>query len=411
MNSPTTPAQTRTGGMWRIVAAREVMVKLTDRNFIIGTVVSLALIAGFFGIQTLLNQRTQTLIVAVTDTRSAGIVQATRDRVHAADTSRELTTITVADRAAGEQALRDERANSLLLSPDSADGWTLVSFREDAAELTAELGRTIQDRTIATNAEAAGTSIGALAKGATLTATALDAQAAADAGLAKGLGLAFAFLFYLTSLMFGMQIANSVVEEKQSRIVEILAAAIPVRQLLIGKVIGNTALAFGQLLLYAAVGLVGVALSKQQISIVALTSGIGWFLVFFVVGFVALACVWAVAGSLASRSEDLQTTSGPITMVLVLVFLVAMTVEGSVRSAVSFVPIVSAIIMPARIAAGEVGWWEPAVALLATVALAAVTIVIGERLYRRSLLQTRGRVSMRAAWTAADDLALAHTRG
>lgn len=69
----------------------------------------------------------------------------------------------------------------------------------------------------------------------------------------------FAFLFYLSSILFGMSIAQSVVEEKQNRIVEILASAIPVRQLLIGKVAGNTVLAFAQLTLFVVAGLIGLA--------------------------------------------------------------------------------------------------------------------------------------------------------
>ena len=71
------------------------------------------------------------------------------------------------------------------------------------------------------------------------------------------MGLVFAFLFYLAAILFGMAIANSVLEEKQNRVVEILATAVPVRQLLHGKVLGNSLLAFAQIGLYAAVGLAG----------------------------------------------------------------------------------------------------------------------------------------------------------
>ena len=117
----------------------------------------------------------------------------------------------------------------------------------------------------------------------------------------------------MASLMFGMTLANSVVEEKQSRIVEIIATAIPVRQLLAGKVLGNTVLAVGQMALYVGVGLVGLAFTDYRGAGPAVVRrSVGWFLVFFLAGFVALACLWAVAGALASRTEDLQSTTTPL---------------------------------------------------------------------------------------------------
>src|SRR5690606_24347813 len=96
------------------------------------------------------------------------------------------------------------------------------------------------------NATAAGVTLEQLARGSAVSYDLLD-EAAVDTGLATIVAIVFAFLFYLSSILFGMSIAQSVVEEKQNRIVEILASAIPVRQLLIGKVAGNTVLAFAQL--------------------------------------------------------------------------------------------------------------------------------------------------------------------
>ena len=121
-----------------------------------------------------------------------------------------------------------------------------------------------------------------------------------------------------------------------------------------------------------------------------------------IAGFVALACMWAVAGALASRSEDLQSTTTPLTMILVMAFVVGLSVQGAAKAVASFVPILSAITMPGRVVTGEASWWEPVVALVLTLAFAAATILVGERIYRRSLLQTRGRVSLRAAWRSTD---------
>ena len=125
--------------------------------------------------------------------------------------------------------------------------------------------------------------------------------------MAEAVGFVFVFLFYFAALVFGMQLASSVIEEKQSRIVEIIAAAIPLRHLLAGKVLGNTALALIQLLVYLVVGLVGLSFTsyKSYVPAAVRPDGAGSS-AFFLAGFIALACLWAVAGSLASRTEDLQ---------------------------------------------------------------------------------------------------------
>ena len=109
-----------------------------------------------------------------------------------------------------------------------------------------------------------------------------------------------------------MAIAQSVVEEKQSRIVEILVAAVPVRVLLAGKVLGNTALALGQITLFAAVGLAGASVAGQSGLVSLLLRSSPWFLlVFFLLGFLMLACLWAAAGALANRQEDMSKPASP----------------------------------------------------------------------------------------------------
>src|SRR5690606_15368695 len=99
-------------------------------------------------------------------------------------------------------------------------------------------------------------------------------------GMLLLLGLGFAMVFYIAALMFGMQIAGSVVEEKQSRIVEILAAAIPVRHLLVGKVLGNTLMAVAQMALIVATALVGLTFTDFAVALPGMTEALGWYLPF-----------------------------------------------------------------------------------------------------------------------------------
>uniref|UniRef100_UPI0008386500 ABC transporter permease n=1 Tax=Piscicoccus intestinalis TaxID=746033 RepID=UPI0008386500 len=276
--------------------------------------------------------------------------------------------------------------------------WVLTGQDEPGPLLAAGLGAAVRDHVMAANATAAGTSMATLEAGSRLSVRAVSDGGGGEAQAVNRIaGAVFAMLFYIASVMFGMAIASSVVEEKQSRIVEILATAIPLRQLLVGKVLGNAALAMGQLVLFVGVALVGVSFTDSGAMLPGLLGPSAWFLVFFAVGFMALACVWAVCGSLASRTEDLQATTMPMTMLLVGLLLLGLMGSGTTQVIASYVPIASVVTMPARLLAGTAAWWEPVLSLALTLAAAAALIAIAGRIYRRSLLQTGGRLSLRQA--------------
>ena len=304
-----------------------------------------------------------------------------------------LTVTDATDPAAVDAAVRDGKADVGLVH--GTDGWHLLGKTDVKSSMTSAVTESVRDRTLAANAQSAGTTVAALTAGGAVTTQLLEPDS--NEGLKIAVGLIFAFLFYFASIMFGMAIATSVVEEKQSRVVEILVSAVPLRQLLAGKVLGNTLLALGQMVLFVGVGLVGMAFTSYAPQIGLVAASAGWFLVFFVAGFAALACLWAVAGSLATRSEDLQSTTPVLTTILMVAMFVGLFGEGTVRVVGSYLPVVSAISMPQRLLAGEAAWWEPILSLLVTLAFAAWTMVIGERLYRRSILNTGRRLGVREA--------------
>lgn len=383
--------------VWPVVANREVVVKLRDRNFIVGTLITLALIAGGLALQVFLGGRTSTITAVAAGQDSRQVMQQVQQLSAARG---EPFTLTVTDAASTEAAtttVNDEQADVALVQ--GPQGWSLVGKTGVNATLEAYTQEAASALVLERNAEAAGTTASALTAGSTVQQQLLDPDS--NPGLKYVVGFVFVFLFYMASLLFGMGIAQSVVEEKQSRVVEILVSAVPVRQLLIGKVVGNTILALAQMVLFVGVGLIGLAFTEYASSIGLVAASAGWFVVFFVAGFVALACLWAVAGSLATRQEDLQSTTNVLTMLLVVTMFVGLIAEGTARVVASYVPVVSTIAMPQRLLAGEAAWWEPIVSLVVTLAFAAVATLVGERLYRRSILQTGRRMSYREAMRAS----------
>ncbi|WP_457186131.1 ABC transporter permease [Nocardioides sp. P5_E3] len=383
---------------WLLVTRREVVSRITDKSFLLGTAFMVVLIAGFIGFSAWQEERTETVTLAATPD-AAAMATAVADAAPGVDENVEVTVVEVDDRAAAESALREDEVDAWLHPTD--DGWQLTSESSEQGSLTDVVEVVVQQQVLADNAAKVGTTVESLQAGSTVTTVFLRGDAE-KAGVAEAVGFVFVFLFYFAALVFGMQLASSVIEEKQSRIVEIIAAAIPVRHLLAGKVLGNTALAVIQLMVYLVVGLVGLSFTSYKSYVPALSGPTAWFIGFFLAGFIALACLWAVAGSLASRTEDLQATSTPLTMLMLVMFFGGLSLDGRAQVIASFVPPVSAVVMPKRILAGGVEWWEPLLALGLLAAFAAVTVWIGERLYRRALLQTGGRVSLRQAWSAAE---------
>lgn len=383
------------GNAWFLVARREVIVKGTDRTFLAGTAVTLLIIVAMVALQVWLANRTQTYRVAVATPAAVSLADTVKDRATAINENVVVEVTRVADDAAARAAVLDESADAWLHQQEG--GWVLSTRADFEPSLQDVVSEVVRQDALARNASAVGTTPELLERGATLTAALLEG----DADRAQLIGFvtfALVFLFYLATLTFGVTLANSVLEEKQSRIAEIIATAIPLRHLLAGKVIGNTVLAVAQLALFVTVGLVGLTFTSFSPLVTAVSGATAWFLVFFLAGFVAMACLWAVAGSLASRTEDLQSTTTPLTMLVLGVFFAALFLEGTWQTVASFVPPLSAIVMPVRLLAGEASWLEALVSLGLLIATAGLTVVLGERLYRRSLLQTGGRLSVRQAW-------------
>lgn len=208
--------------------------------------------------------------------------------------------------------------------------------------------------------------------------------------------LGFGIVFLMAATTFGGTIAGSVVEEKQTRVVELLLAAISVRALLAGKVIGNTVLAMAQILILATIAIVGLTVTGQTDLIAGLGAPIAWFAVFFFFGFVLLAALFSAAAAMVSRQEDVGVTTMPLTMlVMAPYFIVIFALENPVVMAItSYVPFSAPVAMPVRIFLGTAQWWEPLLALVILVATCIGAVLVGARIYRNTLLRMGARVKL-----------------
>lgn len=406
----------------RVVAAREISVKLRDKAFIWSTVFMLLLVTAATVIPVVLSQQVPTLRVAVQGSTAEEVIALAAELGEQADDDDEVATpfalLGVGGLPAAEitwvsaepdvdlaRMLRNEDVSAALVGDDLTD-LQLVGLQSVSEELEILVTAASSELQVAQAAEEGGLApeqVVAITQPTPPQVQLLDVRPAGTMP-PELLILVFSFLFYLSVLTFGMSIAQSVVEEKQSRVVELLVAAMPVRWLLAGKVIGTTVMALGQVVVILGAGLVGAVVAGQRELVSQVLAGSGWFVVFFLLGFVMLACLWAVGGSLASRIEDLSSTTAVMQILVIVPFFASifMTDPSPVQRALSYVPFTAPLLMPARVVQGTAEVWEPYVAA-GVVALTAVCfVVLGSRLYAGSVLHTSGRLKAAQAWRGTD---------
>jgi ABC-2 type transport system permease protein len=310
----------------------------------------------------------------------------------------EVTVVELDDEAAARTAVDDEDVDGALVG-GTADPELLVRQSGGGSLEAVVQGAVAQLALTEQLAEAGVTSLDVPE----VAVTALDPDAGADEQRVVMAIIGTAVLYSLL-ILFGQFVAQGVVEEKASRVVELLLATMKPWQLLAGKILGLGVLGFAQILLIAVVGVTG-ALAFDIVDIPGdLISTAVSVVLWFVLAYALYASIFAVAGSLVSRQEDLGTVLMPTTLVLVAAFVVgvqgAANPDGALAVVTSYVPGLSPLVMPVRQAAGDVAAWE--VALSAAIAVLAVALVvrIGGRVYAASLLRTSGKTKIREALRA-----------
>jgi ABC-2 type transport system permease protein len=229
----------------------------------------------------------------------------------------------------------------------------------------------------------------------------VDPAADAEAGFAFFVVL----LLYGQLLTYGYWVAAGVVEEKASRVIEVILAAVRPRQLLAGKVIGLGLLALGHLMLIAVIGLTAAAvtgaLDVDRHAVTATALALGWF----VAGYAFYACAFACAGALVPRQEELQSATMPLSMLILVSFFVSFAVngdpDGTLAHVTAFIPTTAPITMPARIITGHAGPLEIAGSFAVTLAGAALLIPLAARIYEGGVLRTGSAIKLRESWRAA----------
>jgi ABC-2 type transport system permease protein len=384
--------------MWRVVAGRDFRVRLRDKGFVISTAITLAVL---------------TIFILIRAYGGGGVP--TFDLGYVGDSS-------LATQAAGiakqqgvvirTRALADDRAARTALDAGSVDavleaGPLLLSKDAPPSQLAAAVQEAAVSRGIQGALVEAGVPPDKIAAVLNPNPVSVKTLRAPDPNRQTNATVALVGMLLLYGQLFGygVWVATGVIEEKASRVVELLLSTIRSRQLLAGKILGIGTLGLLQLSIVTGYAIV-LASGTGAISFKAHEIGAAVIVLFwFVLGFAFYAALFAVAGSLVSRMEELQNVIVPLNLAIfasLFISLSAIQDPGSTLARVaSIFPFSAVLTMPVRMALGAASLPEIAASLILLVGSTVALVPLAGRLYSGAVLHLGAKVKLRDAWRTA----------
>ncbi|HEU0245193.1 MAG TPA: ABC transporter permease, partial [Candidatus Limnocylindrales bacterium] len=352
----------------RLVAGREIIERGRSRGYALSLAFTVILmLVGFIVPSMLVGNATRTSLALVGDAPAGLEASITAT---AAAYELQLSLSAVADRAAAEAALHDGSIDAALDVPaDLSTAGELIVLESAPASLQAVVNQAV----IALRAGPAAS------EAPTVDALAPPTEAGATALIFANVGI---ILMFIGIFSYGSWVLTGVVEEKQSRVVEVVLSTVRPRDLLMGKVLGIGLLALAQLVILVAVGL---ALSQVLGRLVLPTTTIGavvQLLTWFILGFAFYATTMGFLGALASRPEEASVASMPVTLTATTAYILSIVVvtgdpDGILAHVMTFIPPAAPMVVPLRTALGAIEPWEIAVSIALMVASIWLLFVVG----------------------------------
>ena len=376
-----------------LVARREVRMRLRSRVFVGGSIVMAALVVVGVVAASLLAGKTNPVRVGF----SGGSQALERTfTASAAALGVKVTVSDIADVAAGEAQVTASTLDVLVTgsstAPTAVAKEAIPSNVESALSLAAEAAR-LSDAGLS---PAAVTSAMALVPVQLLQPPHPKDTENVFASLALGI------LLWIALGQYGNMVAQSVVEEKATRIMEILLATIQPSRLLAGKVIGIGLVGLLQLTIVGAAALVAVNVTNvaaiPALSPVSILGDIVWFLL----GFLFYATAYSALASLVSRQEEVQSAIAPISILQIAGYLLMYAAlpnpMGPLATVCSLLPPFAPIVMAVRMAATDVPLWQVGLAGALTIASIVGLTWLAGRIYSNSALHLGARARFMEAF-------------
>lgn len=234
------------------------------------------------------------------------------------------------------------------------------------------------------------------------------------------LGYGMSLILYVVILAYGITVMRSVIQEKQDRIIEILISSLRPFQLMMGKVIGVGAVGMVQMAVWAIFGFVTVTYRTKLVALFGIDASAAQnvrlpvlgadlmvaTLIYFLLGYLLYSALFAVVGAAVNNETEAGQAQQPVMMLLIVTLFVAIAALNDPSSDLavigSIVPFSAPILMPVRLAIGDVPTGQIGLSLASMVAGVIAIVWIAARIYRIGILMYGKRPSprelLRWAW-------------
>ncbi len=387
-----------------LVARREVIERGRSRAFLIALLATVGLLLVGIFLPTLIGGSNRGERLGVVGTPSAEFAPALQAAARQAGTTIQVESLP--DPASGEARLRSGSLDAMFVVPAGTERPTYVvkeRRNELLGQIVASTWSSIRVRDLLAQAGINQAELEAAAAPPTVRELQPSDPNRQTSFVFANVGVVLLFISIFT---FGTWVLTGVVEEKQSRVVEVVLSTLEPRDLLVGKVLGIGLLGLVQLVVMVVVGL-GAALAAGRITLPPTTPGaVAMLLLWFVLGYALYSTALGVLGALASRMEEASNASSPVSFIATGAYLFALLVvlddpSGLAARIGSLLPPVAPMVVPLRAALGAIEPWEVILSAALTIVTIAGLFVVGGRVYAGAVLRTGGRVPFRDALRAA----------
>ena len=309
-----------------------------------------------------------------------------------------VTAVTAADRAAAIRSVTQGRVTAAV-----AAGGEIIWKAGPNSTLNPVLNAAVQQAIVLQRAAALGLSTGAttrLLAPVQVTVTQLQNQNQRTAReIIAYIGM---FLLYLAIAVYGSYVLTGVVEEKSSRVVEVLLSRTPPSSLLGGKIAGIGLAGLAQFAAVAAAAVATLRITRPSGLPPGTYTAIPALVMWFVLGYTFYSMLLGSLGALASRTEDAQAAAGPVNGLLIGIYILAAIAMGNPGAGwvttLSLLPPTAPMFMPLRAALVTVPAWQVVAAVVLMLAGIYGLYHAGARLYHNAVLHTGARLRLRDAW-------------
>ena len=389
-------------GSWeavRLVAGREITAKMRSKAFIITTVATLVLLVGFALVMKVSGGSDATVGVTAQTGALAEPLKETASRIG------ETVDVKTVDEQDGRAQVADGSLDALVLG-GGTDGTLRLVVKKDLDDSLRNAFNVLAGQLTLNQAI---TDLGgdpAQVQSSVANAS-VDVEPLEEPYPYKPeqlvLGIVAGILIYMSLLLNGQLVAQGVVEEKSSRVVELLLSTIRPWQLMAGKVLGIGLVGLVQMVVIGGVGITAaLGLDVLSISTSAAVGTVVWLVVWYLLGFVMYSLVFAALAALVSRQEDVGGVITPALMFVIVGYVIGISVlpsdpDNTLAEVLSVIPVFAPTLMPMRLAMGGVPVWEAVVSVGLVLALIPALVWLAGRIYANAVMRSGARVKLKDA--------------